>query len=134
MTEPHPMNPYKGVRCSATSRRTGQQCGQIAPPGAKVCKWHGGDAPAVKRKAAIRLLQLVDPAVTTLAQEMVDADKSVDRQRAANSILDRAGVPRMTDTQDSAAAREILVERLLAVRDAVISGEVVPITRGDDAE
>lgn len=32
-------------RCSATSKRTGRQCGQWACLGGFVCGWHGGKAP-----------------------------------------------------------------------------------------
>jgi hypothetical protein len=32
-------------RCPATSKRTGEQCKRFLPPGAKVCKWHGGGSP-----------------------------------------------------------------------------------------
>lgn len=108
---------YEPQPCRATSKATGKPCGRTAVPGATVCRYHGGAAPQVKRKAALRLLELVDPAITTLAREMVQADKSSDRQRAANSILDRAGVPRATTTPDGEAAKDLLVERLRQIRE-----------------
>lgn len=104
-------------RCHARSKATGKECGREAVPGATVCRYHGGAAPQVQRKAALRLLELVDPAIGTLAREMATADKSADRQRAANSILDRAGIARRVETPDSGVARAMLVERLLALRD-----------------
>lgn len=109
--------------------RQGGPCGNPALPGAPVCHWHGGEAPQVKRKAALRLLALVDPAIATLAKEMTKAEKSADRQRAANSILDRAGVSR-TPNQDAATARTLLVERLIALRDAP-PPELEPVPDGD---
>lgn len=42
-------------KCRATSKRTGQRCGQWPIPGGAVCKWHGGATPQVKRAAAERL-------------------------------------------------------------------------------
>ena len=42
------------VRCKATSKRTGKQCKNWAIKGGEVCRNHGGAAPAVKAKAAIR--------------------------------------------------------------------------------
>ena len=42
-------------RCSATSKTTGQQCGQFARPGARVCFYHGGAAPQVRAKAEQRV-------------------------------------------------------------------------------
>jgi hypothetical protein len=42
------------VRCKATSKQTGKQCKNWAIKGGEVCRKHGGGAPAVKAKAAIR--------------------------------------------------------------------------------
>lgn len=42
------------VRCSATSKRTGQPCGGYAMTGGYVCMRHGGLAPQVKAAAARR--------------------------------------------------------------------------------
>lgn len=103
-------------QCTATNRQ-GKRCGKSAIPGGNVCRMHGGAAPQVQRKARIRLLELIDPAIATLAREMVSADRSGDRQRAANSILDRAGMPRTVATPDSEVAKELLLERLKKYRD-----------------
>jgi hypothetical protein len=65
----------------------------------------------VKRSAQLRLLELIDPAIARLAHEMDKAARSADRQRAANSILDRAGVVRST-TPDADLARALLIDRL----------------------
>ena len=108
-------NPVSAARCTAHSR-SGEQCKQTPIAGGTVCRYHGGGAPQVRRKAALRLLELIDPAIATLAREMVQADRSADRQRAANSILDRAGMPRSVTTPTSDAARDLLVERLKILR------------------
>ena len=102
-------------RCTARSKGSGEQCKQTAIPGGTVCRFHGGGAPSVKRKAALRLASLVDPAIGTLAREMVKAEKSSDRQRAANSILDRAGITR-GQSAELDVARALLLERLLEAR------------------
>ena len=102
-------------RCTARSKGTGERCKQTAIPGGTVCRFHGGGAPSVKRKAALRLASLVDPAIGTLAREMVKAEKSSDRQRAANSILDRAGITR-GQSAELDVARALLLERLLEAR------------------
>lgn len=83
--------------------------------GQRVCKFHGGASPQAKAKARLRLLELVDPAIATLAREMVQADLSSDRQKAANSILDRAGYARMSRIE-AVDAREVLIQRLLDLR------------------
>lgn len=107
------MDPMVGQEtCSASSKTTGKRCTQPPIPGGTVCRFHGGAAPQVQRKARLRLLELVDPAIATLAREMVNADKSGDRQRAANSILDRAGVARQAEVSGE-DARALLVSRIL---------------------
>lgn len=44
-------------RCSAMSKQTGEQCRQRPIPGGKVCRFHGGSAPAVKAAAEQRQLE-----------------------------------------------------------------------------
>ena len=109
--------PVARARCKARSKGTGEQCKQSAIPGGTGCRFHGGGAPSVKRKAALRLAELVDPAIATLGREMVKAEKSSDRQRAANSILDRAGITR-GQSAELDVARALLLERLLEARGA----------------
>jgi hypothetical protein len=109
--------PTQGRRqCTAKSTTSGERCGKAAIKGGTVCATHGGSAPQVRRKAALRLLELVDPAIAVLAREMATADKSADRQRAANSVLDRAGVPRTATVVDGESAKSLLVERINALR------------------
>jgi hypothetical protein len=48
-------------RCKARSSRSGKPCQQWAIHGGTVCQAHGGRAPQVKRKAAERLADLIDP-------------------------------------------------------------------------
>lgn len=110
------------------ARRTnGEPCTRFAIKGGKVCAFHGGSAPQVKRKARLRLAELVDPAIATLAREMAGADKSRDRQAAANSILDRSGYGRATKIEAD-DARELLLQRLLEARELAYQaqGEVAP--------
>lgn len=42
-------------KCTAKSKRSGKRCTQYAIAGGTVCRFHGGSAPQVKRKAAERL-------------------------------------------------------------------------------
>lgn len=104
-------------RCQALSKQTGKQCGNKAIPGGRVCRFHGGAPKHVRAKARLNLLELIDPAIAVLAREMVRAESSADRQRAANSILDRAGVPRRVEGTPLADARDYLVQQLIAARD-----------------
>jgi hypothetical protein len=103
-------------RCRATNVR-GERCGRAPIKGAAVCHQHGGSAPQVKRKAALRLAMLVDPAIATLARIMTDQSVSPgNRLRAANSILDRAGIVRQQDI-DLETAQALLVQRLVEMRE-----------------
>ena len=102
-------------QCTATSRTTGNRCGQRPIPGGFVCRYHGGKAPQVQRSARGRLAELVMPAIETLNHEREHAKRSADRQRAANSILDRAGITRGHSAEVD-AARALLLERILTLR------------------
>ena len=82
-----------------------------------MCRMHGGAAPQVKRAAQLRLLELINPAIATLAREMAQADRSVDRQRAANSILDRAGVVKQGGP-DGDLARALLIDRIMSIMES----------------
>jgi hypothetical protein len=79
------------MRCTATSKVKGQQCGNEAIPGGNVCRYHGGAAPQVKLAAHLRLAALIDPAIGVLAANMRDRKKNpAVAQRAAEDVLDRA--------------------------------------------
>lgn len=54
-------SPSKPV-CAARSSRTGRPCQKPPIKGGTVCRTHGGSAPQVRRKAAERLADLIDPA------------------------------------------------------------------------
>lgn len=105
----------RGRRLCSKTRSDGEQCRGPAIRGGFVCKVHGGVLPSVKASARARLAQLIDPAIDVLAQDL-DAKDAIDRQRAANSILDRAGVPRSKDITIT-DAKEALLEKLLVIID-----------------
>ena len=108
---------HNRVLCSAHASRTGELCRAPAMHGQQVCRLHGGGTRASKAKAKLRLAGLVDPAIATLAREMVNGDTSAARQSAANSILDRAGWGRVTRVE-AVDARQVLLDRLRELRDA----------------
>lgn len=102
-------------RCIRWATSTGHRCERAKTPGTTICHKHGSNNPGIRRNAQLRLVELIDPAIAVLAREMVDnRAKSSDRQRAANSILDRAGVPRRTEV-DHGAAQALLMDRLQEV-------------------
>lgn len=111
-------------QCTANSHQTGDRCGQAAIRGGRVCMWHGGNLPNVKAKANLRLLELVDPAIARLARVMAQGSEG-NALKAANSILDRAGIVRRGDI-DTAAAQALLLERLREMQEnRVVQGEVI---------
>lgn len=58
-----------------------------------MCVTHGGSAPQAIKAAKLRLIALADPAINALAQVVRDKEASqADRIKAANAILDRAGL------------------------------------------
>lgn len=73
-----------------------------------MCRKHGGGAPQVRRKAKLRLAELVDPAIATLAREMTTATRSGDRLRAAENVLDRTGHGRGTTVEVTDPRAELL--------------------------
>ena len=105
----YPMEP----RCRAHNRQ-GKPCGNRPIPGGTVCRIHGGASPRAQQAAKLRLMSLIDPAITVLAQEMDGADSSADRQRAANSILDRAGLTRGTPA-DADVLKALIIDRLMTL-------------------
>lgn len=89
------------------------------PPiiGGRVCMAHGGTLHTVQKSAALSLLEHVPQAIQVLYDEMMNAEnKSADRQSAANSILDRAGVSRKVQSPDVDAVKEVITSRLLQAK------------------
>jgi hypothetical protein len=55
-------------RCTAHSSQTGKRCKNASIPGGRICRYHGGAAPHVQKKAAERLLALEHPAIDAMAR------------------------------------------------------------------
>jgi hypothetical protein len=77
--------------CTA-HRQDGQPCRAAAIRGARVCKVHGGMAGHVREAARLRLERLVEPSIGTLREIMLRGESHTVRLKAAESILDRAGI------------------------------------------
>jgi len=77
-------------KCSATSRQTGNRCGQWARPGHDVCVYHGAGKPGGRRSGApikhgrysIRLRKGNSPTVQRRIDELMDDDDLTDARRA----------------------------------------------------
>ena len=113
----HPGQRYDelGRRLCQGKKKTGEPCMAPAMAGQFRCRAHGGNRQDSKRKARIRMAELVDPAIATLAKEMMKAETSRDRQNAANSILDRAGYGRASKVEYE-DAKALLLERVAEMK------------------
>ena len=77
------------VTCKATSKGSGNRCRQPPYPGATVCRYHGGAAPQVIRKADQRLRELEFPAIERIAQLIDQKEFPSVAYQASKDILDR---------------------------------------------
>ena len=87
------------LRCSATSKTTGQPCKGLAIAGGKVCRMHGGSAPQVRAAAAFRVMEAyraLQPKAVQVVGELLNRDEYPTVQIAAvREVMDRTeGKPR----------------------------------------
>jgi phosphopentomutase len=78
------------AQCKGKSKQSGKQCLQPAIPGGAVCRYHGGAAPQVIRRAQERLDALVDPAIGQL-RRLLNSKNDAVVLGAVKDILDRCG-------------------------------------------
>lgn len=73
-------------------KNNGEPCKNRAIIGATVCRFHGGAAPQVKKKAAERIAEAAHDAAALLVQFMEDPKNDVKvRTQIAQDLLNRAG-------------------------------------------
>lgn len=113
------MDPHRDARnwrLCTKHRTNGEPCRAPAMAGQQVCQAHGGSSPQARAAARLRIAQLVEPAIGTLARIMVDKDASaMARLRAAENVLDRGGYGRGAEVPPD-EAREMLYQLLTAAR------------------
>jgi hypothetical protein len=104
------------ARCVATASRSGLRCRRAAISGARVCRSHGGAAPAVKRAAHQR-------AALARAVGLVGDDQAADPKRvlaatvtAVNAFLGGAIAALEAPDADQACLRQLGEAALLAAR------------------
>lgn len=93
-------------RCTATASSTGERCKQPAIPGGNVCRFHGGSAEQVQKKAQERLDEMADSATKHLQERLADVFERMDNpdlehsdyvallreaRQLTTDILDRTG-------------------------------------------
>lgn len=86
-----PAGTVPSQRCTA-HRSNGEPCKRWAIVGGLVCPTHGGSAPQVRRAAFERIISQAPAAVQTLVRNMGPGAPAAVQVRAADSLLDRAGL------------------------------------------
>jgi len=116
MSAPDPMSTHVGgdtlhgrQRCKAHSKQTKQQCGRTAIDGGTVCRYHGGKAPQVQAKALERLMALQHPAITRLAELIVQREYPSVSIAAVKDALDRTMGKAKEQEQDINVKAEVVV-------------------------
>jgi len=86
MTDDNPMADRDPMddpdRCTATASSTGERCKQPAIPGGNVCRFHGGSAGQVQKKAQERLDEMADSVTAELQQRLDDVFDRLDDLRS----------------------------------------------------
>ncbi|MFN2444494.1 MAG: hypothetical protein ABR606_02710 [Vicinamibacterales bacterium] len=85
----HPMDDRR--QCTAANRQ-GARCQRAPILGGTVCHYHGGAAPQVQKAAALRMAELVDPAIMRLAELMMQTEFPSTAYQAVRDVLDRNGL------------------------------------------
>ena len=89
------LDPNHRNRCTAHKSSTGERCKNAAIRGGTVCRFHGGAAKNVKKKARERFNDLIDPMINIaerMVQEALDGQLSApDRLGLMKFIADRTG-------------------------------------------
>jgi hypothetical protein len=117
ITEPVPV-----VRCTHT-KRDGNRCNRWSVRGITVCIVHGGKSPTMQKQAAtiveaarLKILGLADEAVDVLDDLIKPGTNDAIRLKAAQDILDRAGIKGTIDVNvevtDKTTARDTVLARL----------------------
>jgi hypothetical protein len=79
-------------RCTARRRKTDKRCRKMPIPGGRVCDFHGGKAPQVKRLAEARLQALQIPAIYNMGYWVQQREFPATAASMINSVLDRTGM------------------------------------------
>ena len=117
------------LRCSATSKGTGQRCQLPAIKGATVCRSHGGNAPQVRAAAAFRVMdayRALQPKAVAVVETLLDRTEFPTVQMAAvRDVMDRTE-GRAGETITVNASVTVVVDRLLAARKRLASNRENP--------
>ena len=89
---------------------------------------HGGAAKHIRAAAQARIDRLVDPAISTLREMMLRGDSHTVRLKAAESVLDRAGIKAPEEvTVDNQVTIRVEYADVITEAKAVVDGEVLAV-------
>lgn len=71
-------------QCTATAKSTGERCKNAAIPGGNVCRFHGGEAQQVKKKASERLDEMADSVTKEMQDRLSDVFERMDDPTLTN--------------------------------------------------
>jgi len=121
------------TRCSAV--RGGRRCRKGTIPGGTVCNTHGGAAPQVRRRAKLRALQLLDPALGQLARIIANPSDQRTALAAIKLVAELNGMGRAANSEVSGdVAKALLMERYYALREAREKAEAAALEDGETLE
>lgn len=128
---PTPAAPVPVVRCTAI-KKNGERCGRWSLRGTVKCIVHGGQLPVVQQHAdavveaaRLRLIGATDAAVDQIVDLMENATAEGIRLKAAQDVLDRAGVKGPVEIDLTVTQAENPAARI-AQRLGQISARIVP--------
>ena len=114
--------------CTA-KRHNGERCKAAAIRGSNVCRVHGGMAGQVREAARKRLEELVMPSISTLRRIMLRGETDTVQLRAAEQILDRAGIVAKQEVAvDNQVSITVSYNDIITEAKAVVEGEVLAVS------
>jgi hypothetical protein len=115
-------------RLCAAHKKNGDPCGKYPIAGGSVCRFHGGAAPQVRRKAEERIREAADPAAAKLVELMSSPEVPYNVQlQAARDLLDRAGI-------SSAQPIQLEIKPWAQNLDGLLADTVVDVIEGEVLE
>jgi hypothetical protein len=114
--------PPWGQRARCTAVRNGRRCRKGTIPGGTVCNTHGGASPQVRRRAKLRVLQLLDPALGQLARIIANPDDQRTALAAIKLVAELNGMGKSAGDVSGDVAKALLMERHHALLEVVALG------------
>lgn len=100
-------------RCTAHRTDGTGRCNGWSVPGSNVCRFHGGSAPQAKRKAQLRLLDMIPLATKRHREILRDTKDERVALQAVKMVYDRTGLEEGSASGDVDVVRQMVATRLV---------------------